>query len=102
MNTKKLPQVDKALLWVSLGLLVFGLLSLYSASSVVSLKDHGNNYWYILRQLTQGAIPGLALMYFFSKLDYHLWQRLAPFIMLIGIALLIVVFLPGLGFSTGG
>src|SRR3954467_14193564 len=99
---KKLPQIDRSLLWISLALLAFGLLSLASASSVISLKEHGNNYWYFSRQLLQGAIPGLILLYICSKIDYHIWQTFAPLLMFAGIALLIAVFLNGVGFTSGG
>jgi cell division protein FtsW len=99
---RKLPQIDRGLLWTSLGLLAFGLLSLSSASSVISLKEHGNNYWYFLHQLLQGALPGLILLYICCQIDYHIWQKFAPLIMFVGIAMLIAVFLNGVGFTTGG
>lgn len=97
-----LPHVDRGLLWISLLLLAFGLLSLSSASSVISLKDHGNNYWYFLRQIYFGAAPGLILMYICSRIDYHIWQKFAPLFMLAGIGALIAVLVPGIGFAASG
>jgi cell division protein FtsW len=102
-KTKNLePTVDRGLLWTILILLAFGLLVLSSASSVLSLKDHGNNYWYFVRQLSFGAVLGLILMYLCAKIDYHIWQKYAPLLMLLGIGLLILVLIPGIGFSANG
>jgi cell division protein FtsW len=95
-------RVDQGFLWISLILLGFGLLSLSSASSVISGVQHHSNYWYFFHQLLQGAIPGLIGMYITSKIDYHLWQKLAPLLILIGIGLLVAVLVPGIGFAAGG
>jgi cell division protein FtsW len=97
-----LPKVDSYLLWTVLILLAIGLLILSSASSVLSYQRFGNNYYYFVRQLMFGAVPGLILMYVFSRIDYHIWQKFAPMLVLIGIAMLIAVLIPGIGFKVGG
>ena len=99
---KTLLQVDKYLLWNILILLGVGLLVLSSASSVLSYQRFGNNYYYFFRQLLFGAIPGLIVMYIFSKIDYHYWQKLAPLMVLAGIGMLVAVLIPGIGFAVGG
>jgi cell division protein FtsW len=99
---KKEGKIYPLLLWTSLMLLAFGLISLASVSWVLSDAQHGTNYWYLGRQILLGAIPGLVLMYTFSKTDYHLWQKFSPLLMLIGLVLLTAVFIPGIGFSAGG
>src|SRR4051812_8606303 len=99
---KELPKVDTGLLWVSMGLLAVGLLILSSASSVISFAQHGNSYWYLMRQILQGAIPGLIFMYIASRIDYHVWQKLAPLMMFVGIGLLVAVLVRGIGFTAGG
>lgn len=85
----------------TLMLLGFGLLAVSSASTVLSFERFGHNHYYFLRQLMYGAIPGLFLMYFFSRIDYHKWQKLAPLLIFIGLALLIAVLIPGIGFKVG-
>src|SRR6185503_15966368 len=45
---------------------------------------------------------GLILMYIFSKIDYHIWQKLAPLMVLGGILLLIAVLIKGIGYQVGG
>ncbi|MBI2607682.1 MAG: putative lipid II flippase FtsW [Candidatus Doudnabacteria bacterium] len=97
-----LPKMDYVLLGLVLTLLAFGLLALSSASSVLSFERFGNNHFYVLRQITFGAIPGLILLYFFSRINYHVWQKFAPLLVLIGMVLLVLVLIPGIGFAVGG
>lgn len=99
---KKLPKVDRYIMWLVLIILAIGLLTLSSASAVLSYQRFQNNYYYFIRQLVLGAIPGLILMYVFSRIDYHFWQKAAPLLILSGIALLLAVLVPGIGFKVGG
>ena len=64
-------------------LFVFGLAMLYSASSATSysVTGHSNSY-YFLHQLLYGGVAGLALAYVFTRVDYHFWQRAAPWMLL--------------------
>ncbi|OGE74136.1 MAG: cell division protein FtsW [Candidatus Doudnabacteria bacterium RIFCSPLOWO2_02_FULL_42_9] len=94
--------VDKYLFWSVLIMLGFGLIMLFSASSVLSYQRFENNYYYFVRQLLFGAIPGLIFLYFFSKFDYHNLQKFAPLFVLAGIGMLIAVLIPGIGFEVGG
>lgn len=102
MRTKILPPVDKYMMWIVLILLGIGLLSLSSASTVLSYQRFHNNYYYFLRQILFGAVPGLVAMYIFSRIDYHKWQKITPLMVLTGIVLLIAVLIPGVGFKVGG
>ncbi len=102
MKKNLLPPVDRYLLWTILLILAAGLLSLSSASAVLSFQRYGNNYYYLLRQVAFGAVPGLIFMYLFSRMDYHKWQRLAPLMVFAGIGMLIAVLIPGIGFEVGG
>ena len=102
MKPKKvLPKVDRPLLWTTLALVAIGLVVVFSASSVASYQRYGNNYYYFIRQLFFGAVPGLILMYFCSRIDYHKWQKWTPLFVLIGIVALIAVLIPGIGFKVG-
>jgi len=101
IKKKSLPKMDYGLLGTVLFLVVFGLLALSSSSSVLSFERFGYNHFYVLRQIMFGAIPGLLLLYFFSRIDYHVWQKFAPLLIGIGIILLAVVLIPGVGFKVG-
>lgn len=91
-------------LFISLffGILTFGLIMLSSVSTVVSYQKFGNSFYYISHQLLFGVLPGTVLFFLVSRIDYHIWKRYAFALIIISIGLLVLVFLPGLGFSYGG
>lgn len=93
-------EADKSLL-ISLGIvLVFGLVMLSSASSVVSYAKFGNSYNYFLHQLLAVAIS-LVAMFVVSKIDYHFWRKYAGTFLIISIILLLLVFIPGIRAEFG-
>lgn len=94
-------KLDYTILIVTLGLLVCGLGMLYSASTVESYKNFGNTHYYFVHQL-QGAALGLIALYICSRIDYHIWQKLLPVVVMSSLILLMLVKVPGLGFSSGG
>lgn len=96
-----LPKIDYTFLGLALALLLFGIIALSSASSVMSFERFGNNHYFLVRQLMFGAVPGLILMYLLSRIDYHVWQKYAPLLILVGIVLLVLVLIPGIGFKAG-
>jgi cell division protein FtsW len=75
-------------------MVVFGIANAYGALSLQTAGGAGAAF--ALRQLV-GALFGLLALSVVSRVDYHLWRRLAwPFLLVTIIALLIPV-LPGLG-----
>ena len=82
-------------------LLVFGLIMLTSASSVVALEKFHDSFYFTKRQLMFGVLPGLLCLLFLANFDYRKLRVLAlP--MFIGIlGLLTLVFVPGLGETYG-
>lgn len=95
------PRFDYKLLAIILVLLGFGLAVLYSASTVSSYQRSGVTTYFFAHQVIYGGLLGLVVMYIFSKIDYHVWQRLTPLIILATIVLLIAVLVPGLGYEAG-
>lgn len=83
-------------------LLGFGLIALYSASAVESYQNFGNTTHYIYHQLLYGAVLGLICMWITAKIDYHLWQKYLPGLLLLSLVLLAAVKLSNLGFGSGG
>jgi cell division protein FtsW len=93
-------EADKSVL-VALGiLLVFGLVMLSSASSVVSYSKYGNIYHYFGKQLMWVAIS-LVAMFVVSKIDYHVWRRYAGTALIASVVLLLLVFIPGVRAEFG-
>src|SRR3989338_4307818 len=101
MNKLQAGRADYVLLVYFLILLVFGLLMLTSASSAVAHQKFADSYFYIKRQLLFGVLPGLILFFLLAKIDYHLLKRMSWLFFVASIALLIFVFIPGLGANLG-
>ena len=100
-KTKKL-KFDVSLLTITLSLLLYGLIVLYSASTVQSFINFGNTNYYIVHQVLYGALIGLIAMYICSRINYHVWQKYLPALIFISLFLLLLVKVPGLGFASGG
>ncbi|HYV33939.1 MAG TPA: putative lipid II flippase FtsW [Candidatus Limnocylindria bacterium] len=95
-------KVDYSLLLIVFLLLAYGLIVLYSASSVQSFQNYGNTGHYIYHQILYGAVLGLLAMFICSKIDYHFWQRNLPILIFFSLLFLALVKIPGIGFSSGG
>lgn len=95
-------QIDKGFLWSLIALVVFGLFMLLSASGPLGFQKFDDAGYFIKHQLLNGLLPGLVLFLILSKLDYRLLQKLAPIALIGSIALLVMVYIPGLGMRFGG
>ncbi len=83
----------KALLGVTLSLLVFGLISVYSASShIAQLRGLGDGH-YLFQQMSRAGV-GLLAMFVASLIDYRLYRRLAWPILILTVLLLVPLLLP--------
>jgi cell division protein FtsW len=91
---------DQKLIVALVAILLFGLVMLSSASSVVSYMKNQNSYYYFNHQLI-AIILGSLSCYLISRVDYHRWQKFALFFLFASIGLLILVFVPGLRSEYG-
>ena len=98
---RKYHAPDPWLILVTLFLVGFGLIMVSSASVVESYQVTGSNTYYFVRQVVF-AVIGLVLWFFLQRWDYHRFRPVATMALFISIALLIVVFIPGVGFEAGG
>lgn len=94
--------VDYIFLGLLGALLVVGLIMLWSASTVESQKTFGNTSSYFIHQLVYGVGIGLIGMYILSKIDYHFWKKTIPYALAGTLIALILVKIPGIGFSANG
>lgn len=86
--------IDMPLLIITLVLLCFGLIMLYSASYVVGIYRFGDSLLYIRKQAIF-AVVGVIVMFIAAKIDYRILIRYATSIMLLGYVLLVIVlFMP--------
>ena len=86
--------IDMPLLVITLTLLLFGLIMLYSASYVVGIYRMGDSMHYIKNQLVFAA-AGVAVMFIAAKIDYRIFKRYSWLVLgLAYILLIIVLFMP--------
>lgn len=83
-------------------LTVIGGLILTSVSSSVSQEKFGSSFFYLRHQVIYGLLPGIVLAFFVFRFDLSRWKKWIPLILLANLILLGLVFLPLLGFSSGG
>ena len=79
------------LMWV---MLTIGLATVYSASSITADQMGRGHAYFLLRQLT-GVIAGLVVFAIAAKVDAERWYGWAWPLMILALALLTIVILPG-------
>lgn len=70
----RLLHFDRALLATISGLVVMGLVMIYSSSAVVALTHKGSPNFFLLRQ-AMWAVVGFAALFVTLKIDYHRWKN---------------------------
>jgi cell division protein FtsW len=78
-----------------------GLLFVYEASVAEAFAMVGDQYYFLKQQGIRLAI-GLFLMLIASRIPMKLWQKTAVLWYFLGLALLIAVFVPGIGLELNG
>lgn len=103
-KTAALPDLGMARGWegpalfaLTLLLLSFGLVTLYSASVFMAQQAGQPDHYYVLRQ-AMGAAVGLLALVGCARIPYRVWEAVAWPLIWVSIALLLIVILP---FTTG-
>jgi cell division protein FtsW len=98
------PEYDRALAWAALILAATGLVMVYSASiaTAESARYTGQNAaWYLARHgVALGVALSAAIMVFLVPAKW--WQHAAPWLFMAGVALLVLVLIPGFGREVNG
>ena len=92
---------DPVLLGAVLFLVTFGVVMVYSASAVYAGARLGDATWFFKRQAI-GAVVGLFALLAVLKLGYRRLEALAVPLLIVSVALLALVHVPGLGHAAGG
>jgi cell division protein FtsW len=92
---------DLPLVAVVLGLLSIGLAMVYSASGITALDLNDDPSTFLAQQSAWAAL-GIAAMLVASRVDYRLLRFVAVPLLLVAIALLAAVLIPGVGVTAGG
>ena len=95
---------DTVLTWIIAGLLSIGLVMVYSASIATAEAGKFTGYqpsYYLVRHaifVLLGLLAGVAVF----QVPTQTWQKLAPYLFLFGVVLLLLVLIPGVGRSVNG
>jgi len=99
-----MAEYDRSLAWAALLLAAVGLVMVYSASVEIagtSRYTGDNSAYFLIRQVIfLGAALLAATMVFLVPV--RMWQRLAPWLFVAGVLMLMLVLVPGLGREVNG
>jgi cell division protein FtsW len=95
---------DVSLAWTVLLLLAIGLVMVYSASIATAEASAQTGYrpWYFLARHTAFIVVGLLAGVVAFQVPMKGWRALAPWLFMVGIAMLVVVLIPGIGRTVNG
>jgi cell division protein FtsW len=89
------------LLVAVLALSAIGLVMVYSSSAILAHERTGDSFYFLKKQAVAAGVGWLALVVGL-KLGYRRLARLAYPLLLLAIALMVLVLVPGIGVKVGG
>jgi cell division protein FtsW len=97
-------EYDGALIWVTLLLLGFGMVMVYSASIAIAeaSRSTGNSAVYYLTRHAAYILVSLVAAAIVFQVPLRVWQRTAPLLFVLGMVLLMLVLIPGIGREVNG
>ncbi|MCC6879739.1 MAG: putative lipid II flippase FtsW, partial [Rhodocyclaceae bacterium] len=97
-------ELDPLLLWPALALLLFGLVMVYSASIATAEGSRftGHQPAYFLVRHGVFLVIGLIAAVVVFQVPLRVWQQGAPWLFLLGVALLVLVLVPFIGREVNG
>jgi cell division protein FtsW len=97
----KLADYDLVLLLMVVALTSFGIVMVYSASSVMAAKNFHDGAFFLKRQGIF-ALIGFTAAAVAMRTDYHFWRKWAVPLLLTSLVLLVLVLIPGIGGKAKG
>ncbi len=100
----RITGVDRALIWVAVALLMFGLVMVYSAS--VAMPDNPKfaryaHTHFLTRHLLSLMVAFIAAVVVF-QVPMRTWEKLAPWLFVLSLLLLMLVLVPFIGKGVNG
>lgn len=92
---------DYALLALVGVLVLVGLEVVFSTTYALSLSASGSGADYLLSQ-SLSALIGAVVMFATARIDYRLWRKLTPVLVVGAIVVLLLILVPGLGQASYG
>ena len=96
--------LDQALIWVTVALLAWGLIMVYSASIAMPENPKFSRYThthFLLRHCVSIAVAFVAALIAF-QIPIETWEKAAPWLFVVSLILLIVVLIPHVGKGVNG
>jgi len=99
-----MAEYDEMLVWIVLALLSIGMVMVYSASIATAEESKFTGFrpaYYLIRQslfVFIGIVAGVMAF----QVPVQTWQKLAPYLFMLGVVLLILVLIPGIGRAVNG
>jgi len=90
---RKIKSGDFFLIVITLGLVIFGIIMVFSASYYTAINEWGDPYHYLKRAIAW-AVIGLVLMCLTAMLDYRVYAKFAPAILIVSAVMLVLLFTP--------
>lgn len=94
-------KIDRVFLITIFIIILFGLVMLSSASSIVAYSSYNDTYYFLKHQLISVGIGAIAF-WLASKIDYRFLRKIAFYLLILSLIFLILVFIPGLGREVNG
>ena len=97
-------EYDSVLIWVTLLLLGFVMVMVYSASIAIAEANRstGNSAVYYLTRHAAYILVSLVAAAIVFQVPLRVWQRAAPLLFVLGMVLLMLVLIPGIGREVNG
>ena len=98
------PGLDQSLIWVTVALLVWGLVMVYSASIAMPENPKFSRYThthFLLRHVISVAVAFVAALIAF-QIPVETWEKAAPWLFVVSLILLVVVLIPHVGKGVNG
>lgn len=97
----QLSHPDLNMFGVTVALVIFGLVMIYSSSAIFASQQY-NNSWYFFQKQLLWALVGFAAFFILMKTDYHLLQRYSRTLIIISVVFLVLVLTGLFGREIGG
>lgn len=97
----KKRQYDTTILILTVALACFGVLMVYSSSSIMADRRYDDSFYFLKRQGVF-AIAGFMVLAVAMRIDYHWWRKLSVPLLVLSTLLMAAVFIPGVGHQAGG
>ena len=101
LTLKNNSKEGKVIFFVTIFLVLFGVVMVYSASYYFARRTYNNQYFYLIKQLI-GFILGFFFLNVLRNIDYNKLKKFGLISVIVSAILLILVFIPGLGVENYG